>query len=122
MENKYKIDPTGHFTDHIGNPDQLRFATDNLLEACGFIPEWVMYDKDHDDLNMKDMLETHYPYGMFEIDNSIIDSDGTYHYPEDPDMYPLIKMERGEETLYQYKYGLVAIVQKDGSLFVTRMD
>ena len=41
---------------------------------------------------------------------------------EDPDLYPLAKIERGDETFYQYQYGLVAIVQKDGSSFCTRMD
>jgi len=122
MGYQYEIDPTGHFTDHISNPDQLMFANSNLFEACGFIPEWVINDRDHDDLNIKDMLETHYPYGMFEMDKSVVDPDGTYHYPQDPDMFPLIKMKRGEETLYQYQHGIVAIVQKDGSSFVTRMD
>jgi len=117
----YILDPTGHFTKHISSLEQKTLAKQNLAEACGLIPNWVM-DYEYDDLNMKDMLQKYYPFGMFPIPKTTVSDSGVFSYPEDPDLYPLVKMSRGEEIIYQYQYGLVAIVQPDGSAFCTRMD
>ena len=93
----------------------------DLMMSLGYIPGWVV-NQEFFEKPLKEALDLQYGFGMFEMTGGEVTEDGVYKYPQDPDLYPLIKITRGEETLYQYQYGIVAIVQKDGSAFVTRMD
>ena len=86
--------------------------------ACGLIPYWVAEYTGEDTL--KEHLDNCYQFGLYEMGGTVTE-DGTYQYPEDPDMPWLAKMSTKEGTLYQYLYGIVAIPTEDG-YFVTRMD
>jgi len=92
-----------------------------LVDACGLIPGWVGNEA-FSDQDMKTALDKQYGYGLHEMTGSTITEEGVHSYPEDPDMYPLIKMERKDETLFMYESAIVAIRQADGTMFVTRMD
>lgn len=95
-----------------------------ILEACGLIPGWIMdWTLNHsEDLPLKDYLDQTYGFGLYAMgEKTTIDPDGTYHYPEDPDLHPLISFTTPLGTLYMYQYAIVAIPTEDG-LFVTRMD
>ncbi len=46
----------------------------------------------------------------------------TLKYPGDPVFHPYWVTEVRDETVYVYQSGIVAVVQKDGSFEVTRMD
>jgi len=90
--------------------------------TLGFLPNWLC-NMDFLDFNAKDALERQYGFGsLHKFEETKIDENGVWFYPGDPPMLPLSKVTRGEETIYQYLYGLVAIVDKDGNSFCTRMD
>jgi len=107
------IDPLNKFN---------HMSLNEIKETLGMLPFWVV-NPNHFDLSLKEALTLQYGFGgLYQSTGQTITKDGVYQYPEDPDLYPLIKIERGESTFYQYQYGLIAIVQKDGSSFCTRMD
>jgi hypothetical protein len=105
------IDPMGKY-DHM---DETTFHN-----VIGWIPGWV-FNAEFYDAPVKDALTEQYGFGELNSMNGKLDEDGVYTYPEDPDLYPLIKMTRGDETVFQYPYGIVAIRNADGD-FITRMD
>ncbi len=94
---------------------------ENLIRTFGFIPQWAL-NSEFEDKPLKEALDIQYGFGLYELTDTKIKDDGTWKYPGDPDLFPILKLKRGNETLYQYNYGLVAIVQEDGSSFCTRMD
>ena len=112
MKIETTFDPLKKFQKHICS---------ELLEACGLLPHWVV-NPEFSHIPLKEAMETQYGFPMIEMEKSTISETGVMRYPEDPDMYPMIKIVRGDETFYQYDYGVVAFVQNDGSSYVTRMD
>lgn len=112
LDSDIEIDPTGHYPDI--NPSRL-------LGACGVIPMWVAADRSPDN-TIFDILEREYQFPLFEMHGSTITNEGVHQYPEDPDLYPLIQLTRGEEVMYVYQYAITAIVSPDGSTFVVRID
>lgn len=116
---EYKmIEPTPAFIDPL---DKYNAPDEQLLEACGLLPYWVVDDR-YMDLPLKEALDKQYQFGLYEITGGKVDSLGIYKYPEDPELYPILVIVRKDETFFQYPYGMVAIVQEDGSSFVCRMD
>jgi len=110
--NTYQFDPTNKFTE----------VTDAMLyEACGILPTWVMA-KEYAHKPLLEALKEQYQFPMFESEKATITEDGVFQYPGDPDQHPLIKIQRGKETFYQYEHAMIAIVQEDGSSYVSRMD
>lgn len=116
-----KIDPTGKITEDAPK-GQLK---EHILDACGLIPHWVVSWNKEPEAGPKalfDFLDITYGFGMHKMGGTL-DADGTYRYPQDPPLYPLISMETRDGTLYQYDYGIVAIPMGDqGGHFITRMD
>jgi len=93
------------------------------MEVLGFPPHWAL-NQEFFHMPLKEALETQYGFGrLIEIEGGSVDLvNGHYLYPGDDRLKPLIKIERGDETYYQYDYAIIAIVQKSGETFVTRMD
>lgn len=113
MNISYSVDPTNNF---------LRTPNEDLLEACGFIPHWVV-SPEFQELPLQEALEIQYGFGsLIEMTGSKINENGVMSYPGDPDLYPLIRINRGDEIFYQYQYGIVAFINKDKDVFITRMD
>lgn len=112
MTIKVKYDPLNKFSEH---------SEYEIHNSLGFIPGWAL-NEEYLFKPLKEALDDQYGFGLFEMKGGEITKDGIYKYPRDPELYPLIKIIRHDEILYQYLYGIVAIVQKDGSSFVTRMD
>ena len=100
------------------NPSDIQ-----LIEICGILPFWITQETD-DSLSMLDIFNKEYSFGVHEMTGGEVNIEtGEYTYPEDPPLYPLIKVTRGNETMYQYEYAIVAIVNNDsGETFVTRLD
>jgi len=89
------------------------------LEACGLPLHWVIaWDGVG---SLKEYLKGCYGMPMLAMTGGSIAENGTYSYPEDPDLQPLVKVEMESCTYYQYHYGIVAIVTSEGT-FVCRMD
>lgn len=107
---KIEINPTGNDT------TQKEF----IQSLLGMIPFWLDNSEEETAFNA---LKSQYLYGfMSESKDTEIEEDGTYLYPGDPPIYPIVKITRGKETVYIYHYGLVAIVQPNGDSYATRMD
>ena len=89
-----------------------------LADACGLLPHFVLTD----DAPILANLEACYQFGIHENQRAMIDPDGMYHYPGDPDMAPFAVVRKGTERMFIYPNGVVAILGDDGSAFVTRLD
>ena len=92
---------------------------ETIIEACGIIPNWV-FNKSLMHIDTLEALKTQYQFPTYPMGGEI-DKEGIYHYPEDPDLYPLVKMVRGEDIIYQYDYGIVAVITPD-KVTIIRMD
>ena len=95
-----------------------------MIEALGILPiwvkEWVMFGE-HMDI-VKYMTEA-YGFGdLFEFKGGEILEDGTYRYPEDPDLPWVGRMNTKFGYVYFYEYAMIALPQGDGTYFITRMD
>lgn len=94
-----------------------------LANMIGFLPEWAA-NANLEHLSLREAMELQYGFGPlhpFSAD-STIDTQGIMRYPGDPDMYPLLRLTRGDEQMYIYQYGIVAFIGPDQSTFITRMD
>ena len=105
------IDPLDKFPD---------LSEKQIMEICGLIPYWIL-TPEHINLSIKEILEIEYKWGMNYFDKGEIGRDGTFYYPEDPPIYPLILMKREKEILYQYESGMVSFTD-NGHKYITRMD
>lgn len=111
---KTTVDPMGKYPNASG---------EQIFLACGQVPVWLNDLNNPDHESIKSIFSRFYVFGVFETKGGIVDEEGVYKYPNDPDLYPLIKMERGNEIVYQYRSGLVSIIDVEtGNSFVTRMD
>ncbi len=114
MSNKLQVfvDPTLHFNE---------VSTEQIIEEYGLVPHFVV-NPEFEGMPLKQSLADQYGFNLYEFTGGTIHSNGVYSSNDgDPDLWPLMKIIRGNETFYQYHYAVVAIVNAD-STFVTRMD
>lgn len=98
------------------------------LEMLGFIPEFL---DERNPAPAKEQLHHNYVHGGgwrpmkgFKFGEPIAEYGGTpcLVYPGDPPIEPIAKAMLRDETIIVYNWAWVAIVQKDGSYEVARMD
>ena len=109
------FNPTHHkeFT-HLNDRDYM--GVGQVLMSMAVNPQFS-------DLPLYDAMNAQYPYGMHEMTPCEVDPQGVMSFPGDPDLYPLIAMERGDEVLYIYQHEIVAFVNPVAKTsYVTRMD
>lgn len=73
--------------------------------------------------SMLDTIKQQYLFGWFPLDGATIE-DGVMKYPGDPDLYPLLYVQKGnfeDEHFYFYKSDFIAIKTK-GKYEITRID
>ncbi len=96
--------------------------SDDIIASLGLIHGWAIGADEYS--NFKDCLLDH--YGQFyggALTGGKVNEEGYYVYPADPDLIPLVKWEHKDEILYQYQYGIVAVVNKvNNEQWITRMD
>ena len=97
------------------------YSQSEIYNNLGTLLSWVL-NGNYCKKPLKEALNDQYGFGLFEMTGGTITKDGVHQYPEDQDLYPLIKIKRLNETFYQYLYAIVAIVQEDRSSFIIRMD
>jgi len=95
------IDPTNNFEG---------VDPDKLVKSVGYIPTFI--NPESDDV-VKEALH-HYGFGGPEMTGGTIEEDGTYKYPEDPDLYPLCKGYAGDKLIFIYQFGIIAFVDTEG--------
>jgi hypothetical protein len=104
------VDPTKEFKG---------ISPSNLLDYC--TPIIAMLDREGESL--REGIENNYHFfsgwqeGGFEVDE-----DGTYRFPEDRPLKPMVLVEKFGEVAYIYEYAIVVIVDKDGNKMYTRVD
>lgn len=101
-----------------------------LLEACGIIPTWINPLSEE---TYEDQAKNGYQFPAYTMEGTINEEgiyvssfQGSDEEPADPDLYPLLKMERivngKSEAMYQYQYGIVAFVCEGADTVIYRMD
>lgn len=114
-----EVDPHSKFTKTHSMEENRQ-----VLQACGLIPGWILDAEANDSEDtFQEIFAKEYPFGSHTSVGATVDERGCMLYPGDPDMHPLLKIQRNNETMYQYEYAMVAVVQDDtGESWVTRMD
>jgi len=103
-----------------------KFSTatpEQILNACGVVSQWAMNPR-YEEASMYEALAEQYqrrPEPMSAEWGGIISEDGVFSFPGDPDQFPLLTIQHGDEMLYQYQYSMVAVVN-DGGTKIFRMD
>ena len=108
----------------LNNKEYADIPDRQLIEALGILPiwvkEWVIFGRAMD--IVKYMTDA-YGFGdLFEFKGGEILEDGTYRYPEDPDMPYVGKMDTPNGTAYFYESAILALPMPDGKHYITRMD
>lgn len=84
----------------------------------GFIPSFLNED---DPRPAKEQFNTNYISGWFPSTGFTM-TGRVLNYPGDPPLKPLAILEFREELVLVYPYAWVAVVQRDGTFEVSRMD
>lgn len=92
--------------------------------TLGFMPDMF---SDDDPRPAREQVNNNYRHGggWFPVnqDKYRFDLDTlTYTYPGDPPQTAIARTRLRDETILIFDYGMVAIVQKDGSYEIARMD
>jgi hypothetical protein len=92
------------------------------FSALGFLPDILDAG---DKRPVKDQLEDRYAHGggWRPIKGFTMDNDRVLHFPEDPPFHPAAMTAIGDEIVIFYpNCSLLAVIAKDGSFEVTRVD
>lgn len=89
--------------------------------AVGYIP---FVFSSLDPRPAREQIDANYAHGggFFELGGFVMLEDRYLKYPGEPKMPVLAEAQLRDETILVYPSALVAVVQKDGSYSVTRMD
>ena len=108
------IDPTDYYT--IANHH-------SIIARCQVILNWAI-NPTYKYSSFKDAILQQYLYRADFGMGGTIDHNGVYKYPEDPPLWPLLKIARNDDVLYFYENYIIAmkdIHQKSG-FYITRVD
>jgi hypothetical protein len=90
--------------------------------VTGYLPMWL---DENDPDSAEKQLDKHYQHGggFKHFDGFKMDEDTfVLTYPEDPPIKPIARAEFRDEQIIFYPHAWVAIVQKDKSFRIARMD
>jgi hypothetical protein len=95
-----------------------------IREACGLLPFFALQGPGPMAWNMEKNYNFFYGWS---IGSTTVTEDGVHHYPGDPDMYPLCRIdavtEEGQkETIFIYDHAMVAHMLDGEFQGSTRMD
>lgn len=98
------------------------YPSSAVIEACGYLPQFL---DNRNPASAKEQLDANYQHGggwrpfqgfVMRFPNHSI------KYPGDPAHHPLAVIHMRDEDIYIYQHAWVAIVQKDNSYEIARMD
>lgn len=113
---------------YVDPHNKYSLTLDQTIEACGFLLPWALdWFHEASPLPLSEYLQQAYGFPSPHHKGATIDSIGTFLYPDDPPLSPIIKLTFEREdtlsTLYIYPYALIAIQDAPTtSFFITRMD
>jgi hypothetical protein len=90
------------------------------MDSLGFIPEFLSIDNPQP---AKEQIHNTYVSGWHAFQGFTMDPEThVLTYPEDPPFPPLAQARLRDELILFYDCAWVAIVQKDGSFEIARLD
>jgi hypothetical protein len=96
------------------------FMNGGFPEMLGFLP---MFLSELDERPAAEQFDANYAHGGGWRPNEKWSMKGeVIQYPGDPALRPVAKTQLRDETILVYPYAFVAVVQKDGSFEIARMD
>lgn len=97
----------------------LDYSVD-ILNMVGFIPHML---DETDPRPAKEQLNEQYAHGGgWRHMKGFVRKGAVLHYSGDPPFHPIAVIPFRDEQVFIYRHGLVAIIQKDESFTVSRMD
>jgi hypothetical protein len=105
--------------------DQKRHAIDLTkpvgFDIVGYIPSWL---STLDPEGAEKQIDKHYKHGggFDHFEGFKMDDNFGLYYPSDPTFYPLAAAKLREELILFYPHAWVAVVQKDASFRIARID
>ena len=108
------IDPTHSYT---------HAEPQHILEVMGYLPQWLDEGLSLGE-DCQTALTSRYSYysGPSSIKELTFEMDGSYTYPGDEKVAPLLTLKREDETLHFYPHAFVVVIKSDGDTWMTRMD
>lgn len=103
------------------HPTVVAIHPDCTPDTVGFIPTFLDMD---DPRPAKEQFAERYQWGGWRPQEGFTQGNQRYslNYPGDPPLSPMAAMVLGDELVMVYRYGYVAIWQKDGTFEACRMD
>lgn len=121
------IDPHLYFCNHEDESTNAH-VKERILHILGYIPFWL-YNPHHANKDIVSCIDAEYQHGggWQSFKGHTHKGNGVLSYPDDPDMYPLVKYVRTtedgkRETAYQYEHGWMMVLCDDGAIRVARID
>ena len=108
---------------HLGWKNLSKYDDRNAWDALGFLPQIIRQYGG----KLKDQIAHNYAHGggysPFGQGKWVFDKTSKHlKYPGDPAYQPIAELAVGDELFIFYPHAVCAIVQKDGSFDVIRMD
>lgn len=92
----------------------------NNPEALGYLPDFL---SESDPRSASEQFHANYPFGGWApFQGFKMNKDGSISYPGDPTLHPFAETILRDETIRVYPSAWVAVIQKDGSFEIARMD
>lgn len=90
------------------------------MAHLGLIPLWLL---DVDKRPAREQLNEGYKWGGWQpFEGFALGEDNSLSYPGDPPLQPLAQARLRDELIVFYRHAWVAVIQKDRSFEVCRMD
>ncbi|ENI4487335.1 hypothetical protein ABXZ88_003207 [Vibrio fluvialis] len=106
-----ELDPSDHYKNT---------SEEVLMEGAGLLPHFVT----NSEQPLREQLEAGYgyPVSITSGDEFTVAANGAYQYPDDPTLYPYVKMSLGDEHVFIYPYSIVTFFKGGELLGYGRMD
>lgn len=112
------VDPKTQFADA---------PVERVIAACGYLTYWALdyFTSKRLGPTLKAHMEECYGFGLLHpVPEAAQIKDSVFTYPNDPDLYPYMLIEKGGEPPTRcliYPHAIIAF-EENGQTFITRMD
>lgn len=96
---------------------------ESLIEACGLIPGWFLnwVNEKGSIESFKEVVEASYGFPCIPVSGTLQGSTFVSNFKEDAPLDPYLKLEIEKEEFFQYRYGIVAVRDKEtGEVWIVR--
>ena len=95
----------------------------NIIAACGYLQSFVVsYKECQENHSLIEHVMGCYKFPVSPIEGFDEESKEILKYPEDEDMYPLVKIEMDNDKVFIYQHAIISFIDKDNNRIIYRMD